>query len=378
MPQKDMSLAALRGRISSRRYCDARTTVPKAGRPSPSGYRRAALLIPVIALILAGCNTGNPQTTLAPEGLNARYIYELFIWWMFWPAVAVFVVVEALLIYAIWRFRARPGDPTPAQFHGNTRLEITWTIIPALILVVLLYGTFRTQTVLATPPPAQNAINVRVIGHQWWWEFEYPELGFVTANEMHIPVGVPVIITLEAADVIHSFWVPILAGKQDNIPGRTNRLWLQADRPGTYSGQCAEFCGVQHALMRFLVVAETPSEFEAWARRQRAIPALGAPPQPAPGVSPSLVAQGAQLFTSGACLTCHTVRGTPAAGKMGPDLTHFGSRKTIAANTLPNTPENLALWLRNPQAVKPGNLMPNLNLSDQDVAALVAYLQSLR
>ncbi|MGH2350349.1 MAG: cytochrome c oxidase subunit II, partial [Chloroflexota bacterium] len=212
------------------------------------------------------------------------------------------------------------------------------------------------------------------IGHQWWWEFQYPELGVTTANELHIPVGVPINLELESADVIHSFWVPHLAGKTDAIPGRVNRLWFLADEPGTYNGQCAEFCGIEHALMRMLVIAESQSEFDAWVRNERSIPAFAATPT----AQDSLVTRGAQLFANGVCITCHTIRGTAAQGKVGPELTHVGSRQTIAANTLPNTPEGLERWLRNPQAVKPGNLMPNLNLSDEDIDALVAYLQSLK
>ncbi|HEV2122409.1 MAG TPA: cytochrome c oxidase subunit II [Chloroflexota bacterium] len=369
-----MSFDALRGRKVDRHSAALHADSSGAGRRAP--VVRNVLLFLTLVVALAGCTTNNPQTTLEPRGLNALYIYDLFVWWMFWPAVLVFVVVEALLIYAIWRYRARPGGPAPAQFHGNTRLEITWTIVPALILVVILYGTFRTQAVLAQPPPSQNALNVRVIGHQWWWEFEYTDLGVSTANELHVPVGVPVVLQLESADVIHSFWVPMLGGKKDNIPGRQNNWWIQADNPGVYSAQCAEFCGVQHALMRFLVVAESGNEFDAWVRGQRSIPLLAPGGTGAQGAS--LVTQGAQLFASGACITCHTVRGTPAQGKVGPDLTHFGSRKSIAANTLPNTPENLAIWLKNPQAVKPGNLMPNLNLTDEQIAALVAYLESLK
>jgi cytochrome c oxidase subunit 2 len=356
-----------------------------AGRPGDSGRagRRTALLIALavlLALVLAGCTTGNPQTTLDPKGHYSKVVYDLFNWWIFWPAVFVFFAVEGVLLYAVWRYRARPGDALPVQFHGNTRLEMTWTIIPALILAVILYGTFQTQAVLATPPEAANPLVIRAIGHQWWWEFDYPDEGFVTANELHIPVGRPVRVQLESVDVIHSFWVPVLAGKQDLIPGRVNSVWMQADEAGTYSAQCAEFCGVQHALMRFIVVAQSPSEYDAWVRSQRGIPGFTATPTPSAAGQPSLVQQGAQVFANGACITCHTVRGTPANAKVGPDLTHFGSRRTIAANTLPKDPEgnNLKRWLRNPQAVKPGNLMPNLNLSDADVNALAAYLESLR
>jgi cytochrome c oxidase subunit II len=341
-----------------------------------------ALLLAVFALVLAGCATGNPQSTINPEGPNARVIYDLLVLPIFVPAVLVFFAVEGVLLYAVFKYRGKPGDPLPVQYHGNTRLEITWTIVPAIILVVILFFTFRTQAVLATPPEDPNAVNVRVIGHQWWWEYEYPDLGVTTANELHIPVGRTIIVTLESADVIHSFWVPLLAGKQDAIPGRINRLWMKADESGIYQVQCAEFCGTQHALMRGLVVAQSQGEFDAWVRSQRAIPGFAATPTPsgAAAAQQSLVSQGAQLFASGACVTCHTVRGTPANAKIGPDLTHFGSRRSIAANTLPIDPEgnNLKRWLRNPQAVKPGNLMPNLNLSDADVEALAAYLQSLR
>jgi cytochrome c oxidase subunit II len=344
---------------------------------------KVGLLLALSAVLLAACETGNPQSTLTPHGPNAQYIFDLFHIAVFWPAVFVFVVVEAVLVYAIFRYRGRPGDPLPNQYHGNTTLEITWTIIPAIILVVILFFTFRTQAVLATPPDSPNALNIRVIGHQWWWEFEYTDHGFVTANELHIPTGVPVIIRLESIDVIHSFWAPFLGGKQDAIPGRVNRMWFQADKEGTYHGQCAEFCGVQHAMMRFLVYADSPSAFESWTRAQRGIPAF-AQPTPVAGQAPSaqqsLVNQGAQLFSNGACITCHTVRGTPANGKVGPDLTHFGLRQTVAGNTLEkgDNNEGIKRWLRNPQAVKPGNLMPNLNLSDSDIEALVAYLQSLR
>lgn len=344
--------------------------------------RHAALLFGLLALLLAGCSTGNPQTTIDPQGPNAQMIYDLFNFWIFWPAVIVFFAVEGVLLWAVFRYRGREGDPLPVQTHGNTPLEITWTIIPAIILIVILYFTFQTQAALANPPESRDAVNVRVIGHQWWWEFQYPDLGVSTANELHIPTGAPIKVTLESADVIHSFWVPLLAGKQDAIPGRVNRIWMQADKEGTYFAQCAEFCGVQHALMRFLVVAESPGAFRSWSDNERRLQGFGsaAVPTVAPGAQPSLVQQGATLFASGACITCHTVRGTQAAGKIGPELTHFGSRKSIAANTLPKDSDgvNLKRWLRNPQAVKPGALMPNLNLSEADIEAISAYLESLK
>ena len=350
-----------------------------------AGFRRglkAVLLLGVLGLLSAGCSTGNPQSTIDPRGPNAQMIYDLMVLPIFVPAVIVFFVVEGVLIWTVFRYRGREGDPLPVQTHGNTPLEITWTIIPAIILIVILYFTFQTQAALAHPPESRDAVNVRVIGHQWWWEFQYPDLGVTTANELHIPTGVPINVTLESIDVIHSFWVPLLGGKQDAIPGRVNRMWLQADREGTYFAQCAEFCGVQHALMRFLVVAESQSSFNSWATNERRLQGFGsaAIPTPAPGQQPSLVQQGATLFASGACITCHTVRGTQAAGIVGPELTHFGSRKSIAANTLPKDDAglNLKRWLRNPQAVKPGSLMPNLNLSEADIEAIAAYLESLK
>ncbi len=349
-----------------------------------------ATLLLAFAALLGGCTTNNPLSTLNPKGPAAHHIYDLLVTWLFWPAVVVFFAVEGLLLYAIFRFRGRPGDPLPAQLHGNTRLEVTWTLVPALILTVILAVTFRTQAVLATPPTGEF-ITVRVIGHQWWWEFQYPDLGVTTANEMHIPVGVPIQVELSSADVIHSYWVPYLAGKMDAIPGRINKMSLQADEAGVYSGQCSEFCGVQHAMMRMLLVAQPQGEFDAWVRNERSIPSFtagvtpGATPGATAGVTPaagaaseSLVTRGAQVFANGACVTCHAIRGTAAQARVGPELTHVGSRRSIAANTLTNTPENMRRWLRNPQAVKPGNLMPNLNLSDQDVDALVAYLQSLK
>ena len=355
--------------------------------------RRKAVLLPLALLallIFAGCGI-SPQTTIDPRGPNARMIFDLFNLWIFWPAVVVFFGVEAALVWAAIRYRGREGDPLPNQIHGNTPLEITWTIIPAIILIVILYFTFQTQAALANPPEDPNAVHVRVIGHQWWWEFQYPDLGVTTANELHIPSKVPIIVTLESADVIHSFWVPLIAGKQDVIPGRVNRLWMQADEDGTYFAQCAEFCGIEHALMRFLVISESRSSFDSWATGERRIQGFGsaAIPTPVPGEPLSLVQQGATLFANGACITCHTVRGTQAAGQIGPELTHFGSRGSIAANTLQKRDEavgdpdgskrfNLKRWLRNPQAVKPGTIMPNLNLSEADIDAISAYLESLK
>jgi len=291
-----------------------------------------------------------------------------------WIAALVFIVVEALLIYAVWRYRAKPSEPDtlPRQIHGNTPIEIAWTIAPAIVLAIVFVMTIRTMGVVAAPPPATAAgepLLIKVIGHQWWWEVQYPELGIVTASDIHDPVGRPVQFELTSGDVIHSFWVPELQGKTDVIPGRTNNSHFTVDQPGEYLGMCAEFCGAQHARMRFKVIAESPEEFETWVANQQSPPAEPATP---------LAQQGQQAFMTNACIGCHTIDGTAAQGKTGPNLTHFGSRDTIAAGTLSNTPENLARWLRNPQEVKPGALMPNLNLSETTIDQLVAYLESLQ
>lgn len=319
----------------------------------------------VLVLLQAACSPNDPQNTLAAEGVVGQKQQDLF-WVIFWWAVAVFVAVEGLLLFIIIWFRRKPGQADPPQTHGNTRLEIAWTIAPVLVLVSIGVPTIATIFDNATVP--EVSMSVRVVGHQWWWEFDYPELGVVTGNEMHIPVGEPISLVIGSADLIHSFWVPKLAGKIDAIPGRDNTMWFRADKAGTYFGQCAELCGIQHANMRLRVIAQPRAEFDAWVRAQRATPA--APSGEA--------ARGAQVFATNACIGCHTIAGTPGVGKTGPNLTHFGSRTTLAAGIMPNTAENLSNWLRNPQAVKPGTLMPNLKLSDDQVSALVTYLQSLK
>jgi len=312
-----------------------------------------------------------PQNTLAPAGEVARDILSLFRL-IFWMAVVVFVVVQGLLVYAIFRFRRKPGDTAmPAQVHGNTPLEVAWTIAPAVILAVIAVPTIGTIGKLAEPPDDKPIVQVNVTGHQWWWEFQYSDSGVVTANELHIPVGSRVNATLRSADIIHSFWVPRLSGKSDLFPGsRTTSRWFDADQPGEYQGQCAEFCGASHAHMKFRVIAQTQADFDAWVRAQKA-----------PAATPTgRAADGAALFTnpSKLCYTCHTIDGTTAQGKVGPNLTHFASRGTLAAGLFERTDENIATWLRDPLAVKPGSKMPNLGLSDTDIQTLVTYLQALK
>ena len=336
--------------------------------------RRWAALISLTLLGLVGCDSRSPQSWVNPQGPYASAIYDLFLP-IFITAVVVFVVVQGLIVYSVFKFRERPGGPPAQQFHGNLTIELTSTIITALVFIVVLAMTVNTQRVLSAPletPPA-DAIRVKAIGHQWWWEFEYQDSGFVTASDMVIPTGTTVIVEVTAADVIHAFWVPMLTGQVAGIPGRTNHIWLKSEKDGTYAGVCNQFCGIQHALMRYAAISVPRPEFDAWVERQRMAPVT---PVSSPNADQSLVlqAKGAQLFAAGACKTCHMIRGTDAIGKVGPDLTHFSSRTSIASKTLPSTVENVKAWLRNPQAVKPGTIMPNLNLKEEDIDALTAYL----
>ncbi len=274
--------------------------------------------------------------------------------------------MQGLLLYMAARFRARPGDGEPRQVFGHRNLEIGWTAAPALILAVVF--VLMLPALRSASAPEGDALPVVAIGHQWWWEFQYPNQGALTANELHIPVGQPVHVQLESADVIHSFWIPRLNGKTDLIPGKTNYLWLHAQEADTYLGQCAEFCGIQHAWMLLRVVAQAPADFDAWVANERQ-------PAAAPAAA---VAQGQQLFTQRTCINCHTIQGTSARGTVGPDLTHMGSRQTIGAGVLDNTLDNMRRWLKNPQAIKPGSNMPDFHLSDADVDALAAYLEGLK
>lgn len=305
-----------------------------------------------------------PQTTLESAGAHTARINDVYslVWWC---SVVVFVLVQGLLIFSIIKFRGAPktahGRPVPV--HGNNRLEIIWTVIPAVILAIIAVPTLQVISDLAEEP-GEEALVINVIGHQFFWEYEYPDLGVRTTNEMHIPVGQRVALRLSSADVIHSFWVPQLAGKLDAIPNMDNRMWIEADEPGTYLGQCAEFCGLAHYNMLLSVVAESQEDFDAWVAEQLAPP----PAEGDPDAGLAILEQQ--------CAACHTVEGTSATGVVGPDLTHFASQDMIA-DVIENTPENLAAWLDDPPAIKPGTLMPALPLSEADIANLVAYLETL-
>ena len=317
-----------------------------------------------IMLGLAGCARDGPMTTLIARSDLARSILHLY-GIITWVAVAIALIVAAVLAWVLFRYHGR-DDALPPQTRGHTALEIGWTVAPALVLLAITVPTiqviFRTQ---AAPGPA--ALEITVVGHQWWWEFSYPSLEVVTANELHVPAGRPVALTLLGPDVIHSFWVPQLGGKRDVVPGRLNRLIFTAETPGEYRGQCAEFCGASHANMGMRVIVDAPDAFERWVAAQKAAPA-----EPA-----GLAAEGKAIFTASACVGCHTIRGV-SAGALGPDLTTFGSRRTLAAGMLPNTVQTVAAWLKNPPALKPGAKMPALGLTDDQARAVATYLLSLK
>src|ERR1700736_1401543 len=307
------------------------------------------------------------SNALDPQSPLARAIYDLGIASTI-IFVLIFVIVTGAIVYAIFRFRGREGEADPRQFAGSKRVEIIWTAIPFLIVVFLFALTLRGMN-RADPPPAPSP-DLVVTGHQFWWEAQYPRSGAVTANEIHIPIGTPLSVRLESKDVLHEFWVPELARKMTTVPGQPNHIWLQADKPGVYIGTCSEFCGTQHAWMRFLVVAEEPSKFEEWQRAQL---------QPGLAANTAAAAKGLALFQTSSCINCHAIRGvTGAEASVAPDLTHVASRKQLAAGILENTPASMRLWLKNPQHIKPGALMPDFNLTAQQLDELVAYLETLR
>lgn len=335
--------------------------------------RAAAAGALVAALALSAC-AEHPQTTLQPQGPVARIELGLMAEGL-WIMLGVFIVVVALLVYAMIRFRERPGDTAePKQVEGNHLMEIAWTVIPFLLLVALAIPTFRQNFALAATPKGPDVLNVTVVGHQWWWEFDYPDLGIVTADEMHIPAGVKVNITLESADVLHSFWVPQLGGKEDTVPGVDNHLWLEADQPGTYPGQCAEFCGTSHTDMRLLVIAQSQSDFQAWAQQFQH-----------PDSQPhSAQAQAGMLVFKTNCASCHTIDGSnlppPTKPDIAPHLTDFSAHETAVAATLQNNPQDVQQWVDNAQKIMPDTIMPSFEglLTPQQMADVTAYVEGLK
>jgi cytochrome c oxidase subunit II len=367
---------------------------------------RMATALCLVLLVLVGCSPEHyPQTTLLPRGDFARIADHLLDTTVKW-ALLVFVLVEGVLIYAIFRFRGKPDDPEPHQTHGNTTVEIIWTVIPALILAAIAVPTVRAifQT---NATPGKDALTIEVVGHQWWWEFRYPDYNLTTANELHVPVGRTVSLRMGSADVIHSFWVPQFAAKRDVFANRETRLWFKAEVEGEYPAQCGEFCGIQHARMAYRIRAQRPEEFQAWVAHMQTLgpKAPAGAPNPAgkaaatgpsgegvktasaggtvqqPGSQgkpqSAQYASGEQLFMTKGCVGCHSLQAVNAPkGMVGPNLANVGARSYIAAGTLKNTDENLARWIRNPQGIKKGVLMPNLGVSETEAQALVAFLRA--
>lgn len=368
------------------------------------------------AALLTGLTTactGGPefvQTTFHPVTEYGRRLNSVFLNTFVWT-MAILAVVLALVVYVSFRFRERPGAPQPKQIHGNTKLEIFWTVIPAIIVVFI--GVPTVQTIFQTQQRASDdALTIEVIGHQWWWEFNYPSENVRTANLMVLPVGRQIHLQMHSADVLHSFWIPRLGGKRDVVPlartaegqePRYNHIVFTVDSTGTFRGQCAEFCGMSHAIMAMAAEAVSPGEFEQWVASMQhtppapppaadttADPARTPPAQPAPAQqtpADPLVAQGREIFLRSSCVACHAISNTTAQGRVGPSLTRFGTRPTVGAGARPNTQENVEAWIRNPRDLKPGTLMPGAQveaggfpptgLSDEDVRAVAAYLRSL-
>jgi cytochrome c oxidase subunit 2 len=342
-----------------------------------AGRFRAALVLLATVALAPGCATSSPSV-LEPSGTGAQRVAQL--WWiLFGLSVVAVLAVTILLLVAIARRRQAVSTGEP---RWTLRLIVGGGVVfPVLALSTVWVITLLDMRALSAPARAP-ALTVDVIGHRWWWEVRYPGLGIVTANEVHVPVGRPVSLRLSSVDVIHSFWVPELAGKTDMIPGRTNQMWIQANRAGDYRGQCAEYCGAEHALMIFHVIAEPTASFQSWVTVERG---------PAAAPTDPLARQGMDVFLAEPCQGCHSIRGIstaltpgpatvdqPATAVVGPDLTHIGSRITIAAGTVSNMPEHLARWVSDAQALKPGVFMPPVSLSRDQVRALVAFLEGLR
>ena len=287
---------------------------------------------------------------------------------------AIFVIVGGLIVYTIARFRNRPGDDPrqePPQVYGSNQIELAWTIIPILIVFVLIGVSARVIAGVQNASPPKTTTHITVVGHQWWWEVQYPDYHFTTANEIHVPYspdgGQATYLVLESVDVNHNFWVPQLAGKVDLIPNRNNYMWINPKAPGIYYGNCAEYCGTQHANMHLRVVAEPPQDFKRWTLNQQK-----------KANEASEAVQGKAVFLSLSCANCHMVTGTTAVGKFGPDLTHVMSRRELGSGVIANNGKNLMDWVNDPQNIKPGCLMPSLQLTDRELNQVVAYLGTLR
>lgn len=328
-----------------------------------------ALLLPTGALaqnVTHGTNMFNPASKPAHE------IYDLSLFVMV-IVIGIFIVVAVPMFYAMIRFRRRKDDngSEPRQIFGSAQIEVAWTSIPIIIVVVLFLVSARLIFAIKDAPHPKSAMNITIVGHQFWWEVRYPSLGIVTANEIHVPVSTPghprpAFIKLLSADVVHSFWVPELTGKTDAIPNHVNTTWIEPTKTGIYLGQCAQFCGTEHAEMLIRVYVDTPEQFAAWVKNQQK-----------PAVEDPAVAAGREVFMHNACMNCHTIAGTAATGRFGPDLTHLASRDTIGSGSVVNNPANLREWIKDPDHFKPGVLMPAMQLNNQQLDQVTAYLETL-
>jgi cytochrome c oxidase subunit 2 len=348
----------------------------RLGSPWPGG--KCALLLALATGMLVGrvyAREPDKVTSIfKPLSTPAESAYQTALLTLAVCAV-IFLIVGGLLAYTTIRFRRRAAEDgsEPPQIYGSNQIELAWTVVPALIVFVLILVTARSIADVQNQPVPPGSLKVTVVGHQWWWEIRYPELGFVTANELHVPVSHAdkrklTFLRLESADVAHSFWVPQLAGKTDLIPNRVNSMWIEPKEAGTYLGNCAEYCGTQHARMLLRVIAHEPDDFAMWAAAQRQSELS----------EDAQVKIGRDLFFATSCVNCHAISGTVANGRFGPDLTHLMSRDTLASGAAPNTPEKLRAWMRDPQTIKEGALMPNMQLSDKELDQIVAYLLTLK
>jgi cytochrome c oxidase subunit 2 len=353
-------------------------TIEKVDWPAIISRVTGAALLLAGVLLAAGLCAATPQVNSVPsifdsQSTPADSIRHLS-FFVLGVTGLIFLVVFSLLSYVVVKFRSRAADRErePAQVYGSTQIELAWTIIPILIVVVLFLATARVIHAIQDAPKPAEAVQVTAIGHQFWWEFRYPGLGVVTANELHVPVSdpshpTPTFLRLLSADTDHSFWIPQLAGKTDLIPNRVNETWLDPRATGLFLGQCAQYCGTQHAKMLLRVYVDSPEDFKVWVRGQQ---------QPAD--EDEKEAAGRRVFERTACLNCHAIKGTNGTGRFGPDLTHLMSRRTIASGAAENNSQNLRLWMQNPDSIKPGSLMPAMKLSDAELDALVRYLETLQ
>jgi cytochrome c oxidase subunit II len=317
------------------------------------------------------CLASSMMPVLDPVSPNARTLDHLFIGVLI-VCTLILLVVVGFIGRSLARFRATLDSSDPRQDFGDRRKAIVWAIPPILIVLAFSIISARQIFAITVPPSGENSLvpaDIVVVGHQWWWEVRYPAAGAVSANEIHIPVGQKMRVRVDSADVIHTFWVPQLGPKKEMIPGHPNYIWLQADRSGVYEGACSQFCGDQHAWMRFIVIADEPSVYRDWVATQA---------RPATQSGSDLAQAGQRIFFTQTCANCHCIAGTAAHANAAPDLTHISTRMQLGAGVLDTSPQALARWLKNPQAIKPGCMMPNFSFTDQQVTELTAYLKGLR